>query len=415
MRAARVRRRLSLGLACAALAVAGLVNGGSAVAALRPDPAFGPGGRITVAIPRAFRILSQAAAPDGAILVGGRLDTSEAFVARVTSRGRLDTRFGARGVLRIPALGTGVDALLAGLVVAADDRGRILTVQGNFMVGTELRRFTPDGRPDPAYGDGGVVRAPPASPAGIGRDGSIVFTSRTGPLTVARVTADGRADPAFGTGGVATIGPPSGTTGGFHGADVVAETIDRFGRVILAVAFTPTSQTIEYAIVRLGLDGRPDPAFGGAGYAIVRSRPMSLVAQPGGGVAYAFSGPRQGVVFPIGIGRLTEAGTPDPLLGSDGADVFIDGPTTSFPTSLVVRPDRRLVALAGNVVMLLDAHGRAVTGHGPRGARRLCRCRAPQAPLPVLDPRGRLIIDRGDPELTTTVELQRLLLTVTSR
>jgi uncharacterized delta-60 repeat protein len=108
--------------------------------------------------------------PNGNLLVAGAQFTSQSgatpqtgVIAELTSQGTLNTSFGVGGTivesppgdaLNFVAIATGADNNIYGLLMEQD---------GPFNC--SLRRYTPDGKPDPTFGSGGVVSLTHAIPA----------------------------------------------------------------------------------------------------------------------------------------------------------------------------------------------------------------------------------------------------------
>jgi uncharacterized delta-60 repeat protein len=188
---------------------------------LRPDgtldPTFGTGGVVRVDLgPREFDGVSGVVlAPDGGIIVAGTTSywstlpepTSDVLLARFTSRGRLDTSFGAGGrVVRDLTGPSGIDGV-GGLAVGRD--GRILqtvTMDVDNVRRHGLLRYLPNGRPDRSLSRDGfrAVTGPVGSPI-IRPNGRIIATgSIDGDIALAQYRADGTPDPSFGTRGLVT-------------------------------------------------------------------------------------------------------------------------------------------------------------------------------------------------------------------
>jgi uncharacterized delta-60 repeat protein len=147
--------------------VVGSAVGEPSVAVLRlgadgqPDPTFGAGGRVvfaaTVGAEDSREVLL---APDGRILVIGTssAEGTTGFVIRLTPGGAPDGAFGDGGLAVLPGIDLAGGALQAGGQLAAAGTAGV-RFPGDAEQGViVLVRFTPGGAPDPAFGDGGVVR-----------------------------------------------------------------------------------------------------------------------------------------------------------------------------------------------------------------------------------------------------------------
>jgi uncharacterized delta-60 repeat protein len=197
-----------------------------------PDPGFGNDGFTVfqLGFGSAIRHASSTArglvlAPDGRVVVAGRASARDggdrAFVARLTSGGRLDTSFGHEGRLlaqlgRASAAGVASSALYAlaqrpdGRLVAA---GRATDVAGDDQV--LLAAFTPGGALDTSFGARGSrvtqlarATATDAAPVSLARavalapDGAaVVAGAASGGALAARYGPSGALDCSYGTRG----------------------------------------------------------------------------------------------------------------------------------------------------------------------------------------------------------------------
>lgn len=138
------------------------------------------------------------------VVVGVRNDgTNRVFAARFTAAGALDPTFGVNGVTDLPASGSRP-------AVAVQPDGRVVVAAGQ-----DVFRLTADGALDPTFdGDGQATTTRPdnASAVALLPDGKILVSgietvSQVGPSTwgyfVTRYTPDGAPDPTYGNGGVA--------------------------------------------------------------------------------------------------------------------------------------------------------------------------------------------------------------------
>jgi uncharacterized delta-60 repeat protein len=329
------------------------------------DAGFGDAGVVTFAPPGALvaRASAIAVEPDGEILAAGDSASQgrngSALIARFAPDGGLDTSFAQGGWTNTfaSAWGSGAGA------VAAGAEGRIVVageVSGQGEASLALARFLPDGRPDPDFGEGGVIRKATVRGVFAGAaahsltilpEGDILLAGTTGvgdhPCprpTLVRLGADGAADAGFGPwgNGVARprwIGdrrtcvaaptettlpsgaslvagqeeaasslplllsrfdgrshpaPPIGTEGGEElaapggahfsgpptlvgvgkGGVLVGSTV-RAARCF-ASGLAAGAPCEALAFLRLRADGRPDPAFGIAGTALVGARRLLI-------------------------------------------------------------------------------------------------------------------------------------------
>ena len=139
--------------------------------------------------------------------------------------------------------------------------GQAGTTGGPFDFG--VARYSPDGVPDPSWGDHGVVTTDLGAtgewPAGIapGPGGTVVVGGASGSsFVLLRYLPGGKLDPAFGAAGVTRGGPD---LGGAHAMVALAD-----GRVVLAGEHL-AGDWREVALARYRIDGALDLGFGTGG------------------------------------------------------------------------------------------------------------------------------------------------------
>ena len=147
------------------------------------------------------------------LVVGSAAGTSGRVVvlARYLDNGSLDTSFGSGGMT---LTGIGTDAIAQGIALADDGR---IVVSGSYSdgerTGVMVAGFTADGKPDTGFGTDsvGVAEAKQMISEGYGLllrdDGSILVAGSVGQegqrdAALFAFTADGRPDPGFGDNGV---------------------------------------------------------------------------------------------------------------------------------------------------------------------------------------------------------------------
>ncbi len=340
-----------------------------------PDPAFGPSGRVTLDPAFPFDIQALAMQADGRIVVAG---SPRAFsgicarlrVARLDARGTLDKDFGAGGFWESPCAQL---EMLLGVKVSVLDDGRIMAIGYPFRFwSTELLtpfivRLDASGRPDAAYGAGGMARAPFGNPydqpdALISGDGSVEFVrdEPQGPgqgyaVLSSRLRADGTVDAMPG-------GPPETRL------DAPGLPLQRVAlladRTRLVSAIDPEHSNLAI-VARYGPDHRPVAGFGVAGVATIpvmgNSRIQDYVATPDGGLLLLLSDRyvfESFVLFKVdGSGRL------DPAFGAAGRRDISIVPGPEGMSHLLMQRDGYAV-LVGNQ---FDP----VTGAGPGFAARI--------------------------------------------
>ncbi|MCX5388557.1 calcium-binding protein [Streptomyces sp. NBC_00094] len=346
------------------LVVAGLSEGGFALARYLPDggldPAFGTSGLVTSAFGGGAHSANAVAVQpaDGKIVVAG---TTEVFaeegggccffsVARYLPDGTLDAEFGDGGLVRVEEFGGSAD----GADVAVQSDGRIVAAGKGAGGGFALVRLDTEGDLDPSLGGDGAVVAgfTPGSPqdaGGIARsmalqaDGKIVSVGYVGntafDIGVARYLPDGSLDPGFG-GGDGMVSADFGST---EFGNAVAVQPD--GKILAA-----GSGGAGFALLRYNADGSPDAGFGTGG--------RTSVAFPGdGGIAYGMAlqqggkivlagradDPNSSEANDFGLARFNANGTVDTGFGGDGFVVTGFGDFDEA-RAVLVQPDGKIVA-----------------------------------------------------------------------
>lgn len=333
-------------------------------------------------------------------LESGALDSGfgSSGVARVEARWDGDAEESiAYGTFRALALGR------QDRIVAAGYAGREVEDEDDIYEEEEaaLSVFTATGKPDPAFGEGGTLR----EQLGVGTprsqfadvlvqpDGKIVaagaaFTAGTQQtLLVVRYLPNGRRDPDFGTGGVVRLQYGRGNTPASL-AQSVALLPD--GKLVIGGAAGDDSMGERAGlVVRLSENGAPDTGFGPDGDGGLRlalgdisvadafvndvavdSGRRVLVA---GSARYAWEGTTR---IDAAIARVTADGAPDPAFGANGVTRFAAGLSTS-PTSAFYALARQAggkVVAAGSamdetgwsrtLLARFDAAGKPDTGFG---------------------------------------------------
>ncbi|KQX50045.1 MULTISPECIES: DUF11 domain-containing protein [unclassified Streptomyces] len=325
---ARKVRTLRTAWAAVALAAALVVAlPGAALAAPGDlDPTFGPDGRVTTPITGYAEGHDIARQSDGKLVVVG---TSEAgfALARYGTNGALDPTFGGDGIVTSD-FGGGAHSANAVAVQPSDGKivvagtTEVLAEEGGGCCFFSVARYNPDGSPDAAFGDGGLVRV---EEFGGSADGADVA-----------VQPDGR---------IVAVGKGGG--GGF-------------------------------ALVRLTADGSLDPSLGGDGAVVAGFTPGS--PQDAGGIARGAALQPDGKIvsvgyvgntaFDIGVARYNPDGTLDTTFGGDGM-VTADFGGTEFGNAVAVQPDGRIVAAgsggAGFAALRYNADGTPDAGFGSGG------------------------------------------------
>lgn len=295
-------------------------------------------------------------------------------VARFRSDGAPDTGFGTNGVTTVNVAQGGKAAELARGVVV-DSSGRVVisgtiehdpSASGDAAKDTDiaLARFDSNGRLDPTFGSGGVVKidlstgildgtAYRADTAwGLTRlanDKLLVVGSQVGAgegrkdadFAVLRLNPDGTRDTSFGSGGVALVGV----------APNVSETpktaVELPDGTTVVTGYANIGGIVKIVLFRLSPGGTLDPAFGTEGISVTQ-----LLGSVSESYAVAVAGDR---LVTTGYGRDTPDAKVDVLIGGFTRNGALD---PSFGTSGFVRLD-----VAGD-----DDRGRNVLGLPDGGA-----------------------------------------------
>ncbi|MEX0985472.1 MAG: hypothetical protein WD096_10555 [Actinomycetota bacterium] len=335
------------------LIVAGWLEGMVAVFRFRPggaiDTAFGEDGATWVRLGhQGDEANAVAIQPNGKIVVTGT-DSRERFVTvRFQADGDLDPSFGGDGIVR--------SALADGFRVANDvliqPDGRIVVVgwSGDRTPKWALVRYLPDGRMDRTFGDDGLVVTPyrwaMAYGAALQPDGLIVVTGYSSwGFAVARYRPDGQLDRSFGDGGKIAQDEPSLVITG-------AVAVRPDGRLVLG----GDRDIFRHAIVRLMPDGSYDRSFGGDGVVVVHTgcceQGITAVLPLAGGkvLGVGYAGPHESadeVPARFVALRLRNDGTLDDTWGGDGKVVTVF-PRGARAWGVALRGDGRPV-LAGAI------------------------------------------------------------------
>jgi uncharacterized delta-60 repeat protein len=270
--------------------------------------------------------------------------------------GALDPTFGSAGIVLTDPGVVGTE----GLKVQPD--GKVLALDSGFdpYLFQRVRRFLPDGTPDPSFGNNGVAE-PVAAPnvwshvLALQPDGKIVIAGYdgAGDFVVARVMPDGKLDPDFdgdtgnGNGIVHTPLTPSSDR-------AYAVAIDKQGRIVVA-----GTAAGDVAIARYLPDGKLDHSLAGDG-TLIDVTPaienVSAMATLDDGIIVA--GAVGGDPF---VARYTEQGAVASGFGTLGRKVLTaDAGDHDWPASLMVQADGTIVLGVSVVGQTVDPPDRLV-------------------------------------------------------
>jgi uncharacterized delta-60 repeat protein len=237
------------------------------------DASFGADGKVRTRINSVDSAFAAALQPDGKIVVAGQsavsFGVSHFSVARYHTDGKLDTSFGAGGMVTT-AFGNSVNQFANAIAIQSDGKivalGTVVNAnRGDFA----LARYNTDGSLDNTFGTGGKIttdfgsRSDRGGDIAIQSDGKIIaagssYTSNpdTDSFALARYNTDGTLDTSFGAGGK-VVNP---TAESFFANAVV---IQANGKII--VAGTVGFPDIRFALTRYNTNGSFDTTFGTGG------------------------------------------------------------------------------------------------------------------------------------------------------
>lgn len=327
-------------------------------------------------------------AEDKLFVVGaesGREDGEESagkvFVARLDSQGRFDTSFGGDGSVELREdAGVAAARLVGaaphgeeGIVLVVDEApARAYSRDKDTPGGSAVVALGRDGRPDPGYGEGGVVRSAASVEAFAPLpDGGLALAGnswggeihregvRTSDLYVARLTPAGRYDGGFDGDGVITIDFGGVDLGGavLAGAD---------GSILVGGSSTELvdQNCLRYygfcretpVLVRLLPNGAPDPGFGEGGRVRLAALTEPFVEPDEGRGVKVLSALPDGSVLAGGgsggVGFIAKldggGGAPVPGFGSGGFVIERRGEAPETQAHAVAIDDRRRILVAGS-------------------------------------------------------------------
>ena len=382
-----------------------------------PDASFGTGGVVTTDFGGDYDIATAVALqPDGRIVVAGyEGDDSGAdrdfAVARFNADGSLDPSFGAGG--RVTANFTQGPDDAQDVVLQADGKIVVAGIAGGQF---GVLRLNPDGTGDASFGQGGGVRTDAGGLAfvtsvALQADGRIVVgggsaTGPSGTFALARYLPDGRLDPSFGVGGLVKTDVAPGLE------SVYAMALQPDGRIVV----TGPMSARDFAVVRYTTSGAVDRSFGFGGFVFTDFAgddiPTAVAVQPDGRIVVA------GIAGAFVLARYLPDGRLDPSFGA-GGKVTTDttGTDNDGANALALQPDGRILAAGArfNVIRYLGDGGAGPTvalaggscrGHNDASARLVLAVRdADTAPgalqvsatssNPALLPAGGLVLGGG--------------------
>jgi uncharacterized delta-60 repeat protein len=321
---------------------------------------------------------------DGSVLTFGTARGTDAAgpwtLARLDDRGTLDPTFGSGGVAVVTPQLTGTPAALAGYadgrsivvgeaVLGADPQG-----PGPYL-GVTAVRVSADGTVDPTFGGphGVVVPIPLLDPFARAAvtlpDGGVLIVGGGSDAFAVRLTPDGRPDPSFGTGGIAIT-----DLGGPGVEDLFTDVALRPGEGFVVSASLNCLTCLHSDLTALAFDhsGQPDASFGVGGRVAVdfgRAELTDAIAeQPDGRIVVAGT---TGQLRADGtqersdaVVRLLPDGRLDATFAGDGTVTGVVGSTGVV--DVAAQPDDRIVALGNGAITRYNpppgTHGPAPPG-----------------------------------------------------
>jgi len=201
-------------------------------------------------------------------------------LARFSAQGELDTSFGDAGTVIAPATQFQVAEYVTGIATRRDGSlpGDAITVVGYVFARSTglIRRYLPDGQPDPAFGENGTLRLTETVQNGVRSgmtsvaaavwqdDGKLLVLGTGGDrgFVFQRFHANGSLDTSFGQQG-RTLVKFSPTVEYDEPAALV---LQPNGKILAAgyasMRYGDGPRSKDFAVVRLLPDGSPDPQFG---------------------------------------------------------------------------------------------------------------------------------------------------------
>ena len=320
----------------------------------RPDPSFGLGGKALTSFGSATNSEARAVAvqADGKVVLAGSLEPDHGrvgfAVARYTKRGRLDPSFGQGGKV-VTRFGAGSSVSDAERLAIQRD-GKIVALGRWFRSATNgprfiaLARYTPRGRLDPSFGNGGKVVTSFGQGSGVGGGALMIRADRklvvageySGPgdsfaVALARYKVDGTLDPSFGTHG-RVVSKLGGYIGGASSAVLQGD-----GKIVIDA----TDQSHSY-LARYTVDGKLDTSFGAGGKAVASKRVLLQLALQRDGKLIVGGSVVAGHGRAFALGRYSEDGGIDPSFGN-GGKVFTDFGSPAVANALAVQANGKIV------------------------------------------------------------------------
>ncbi len=351
-------------------------------AAGRLDPGFGIGGAVVTQLGEGdapvceVRASGLAVQADGSILVAGSASDAAGrtalLVARYGANGAPDHGFGAAGrILSQDGLGIVPFSQANGIAVQPDGRIVVAGTASDELGHNELlvRRYLPDGMPDPAFAAGGPLRAllgpgfrTDGGAVAVQADGTLLVALRVdealghGAMGLARLTPGGQLDPSFAGGaGYATL---QASPAALPQSAASALAVQADGRIVAGGWASDALSHQAFALARFLPDGGRDAGFGSNGVVLGQlspstspvSSPYALALQANGKILQAGAVADAGGRREVAVIRYAVDGALDRSFAGTGVLVLPLGDASAGSSARAVAPtgDGRLV-VAGEV------------------------------------------------------------------
>jgi uncharacterized delta-60 repeat protein len=330
----------------------------------RLDPSFGFRGVVLTdfnggTYEAAYALAIQ---PDGKLVAAGfstSSTTPDFGVARYTSNGHLDRRFGAGGRV-VTAFGGSGNANVAN-AVAIDWNGKVVVAGYSDASGSSdfaLARYNPDGTLDSTFNSTGTVvtdfsgsgSVDLANAVAIDSNGKIVVAGySSSDFALARYNPDGTLDSTFNSTG--TVVTDFSGSGSVDVATAVA--IDSNGKIVVAGLSDASGIPYDFALARYNPDGTLDSAFNSTGKVLTDFSESgsvdvarALAIQSDGKIVAAGYSNAGGISNDFALARYNPDGTLDSSFNSTGKILtdFSGSGSQDEGSAVAIQSDGKIVA-----------------------------------------------------------------------
>ncbi|HET6726197.1 MAG TPA: delta-60 repeat domain-containing protein, partial [Gammaproteobacteria bacterium] len=298
------------------------------------DADFGDAGHVRVDSLDGFALVFGCASvlePNAELIIACRMGAGGFKIVRLHADGSPDTAFGDDGLVSVGSQYMNSLSLAlvpgGGLAVAYSYHD----IAGTLRYLTRLRRYLPDGSPDPGFNDGSAVTVTNTTTGCVVEvaaqpDGKLLLTTNcffSGDILLARVLPDGSLDAAFGTDsfpGFADVG--SFSAAGLFGPIPMAIAIQADGRIVIVGNAENSSSVSGIFTTRLlndAFDLTPDtPAFDAVGRASLDQAVVSNAVTLG---SVSIGDETDGIALALMVkgGQYSTTGSDGPFTGDAGS------------------------------------------------------------------------------------------------